>query len=174
MGAVAIGDRPALGRLMTLFGRDLTMLATRYLKSEADADEVVQDVFVRVWRSAARYDPTRARVGTWLYRIAVNLCIDRQRKRAFRRFVGLEAGAEVPDPTPSAADRMADAADLARVRQAIDALPDRQRMAILLSAVAGLETREVADAMGVSPGAVEQLLVRARRTLRALDGVGND
>lgn len=164
---MAGGDRHALSRLIDLHGRGLTVLATRYLGREGDAEEVVQDVFLRAWRHAGRYDPARARVGTWLYRIAVNLCIDRQRSRALRSFIGLDdAPSEVPDPQPTAADRLDGARRLDAVREAIGRLPDRQRMALLLKAVAELETAEIATAMGLSTGAVEQLLVRARRALR--------
>ncbi|MEL6479053.1 MAG: sigma-70 family RNA polymerase sigma factor [Pseudomonadota bacterium] len=169
MAAIARGERQALALLIARHGRGLTLMATRYLGGEEEAEEVVQDVFLRVWRNASRYDPARAKVSTWLYRIAVNLCIDRQRKRAFRRFVGLEdAAQEIPDPEPGAARRIAGQQRLDQVRAAMDRLPQRQRMALLLSAVAGLDTASVAEAMGSSRGAVEQLLVRARRTLRPL------
>ncbi|MEM0942439.1 MAG: sigma-70 family RNA polymerase sigma factor [Pseudomonadota bacterium] len=176
MGEIAHGDRRALADLIALEGRGLTLLARRYLGNPEEAEEVVQDVFLRVWRHAGRYDPARAKVRTWLYRIAVNLCIDRQRKRALWRFVGLEEGAhEVPDHQPSAAETLAGRQRLAQVRDQIARLPNRQRMALLLSAVAGLGTAEIAAALGTSPGAAEQLLVRARRTLRAAtDGNGRE
>ena len=167
--SVAEGDRRALGDLIALHGRGLTLVATRYLGRADEAEEVVQDVFLRVWRHAGRYEPDRAQVSTWLYRIVVNLCIDRQRRQAFRRFVGLESAAlEMVDPMPTAADTLESRQRLAKVRKAIDSLPDRQRMALLLSAVAGLDSAEVAGAMGSSRGAVEQLLVRARRALRPI------
>ena len=167
MPAIASGDRQALGRLIALLGRDLTLLATRYLGREDEADEVVQDVFLKAWKNAGRYDPAKARVGTWLYRITVNLCIDRQRKRGFLRFIGLEdQAAEIPDAQPTALDRMDGAQRLAAMRDAISDLPSRQRMALLLSVASELENGDIAEAMGISTGAVEQLLVRARRTLR--------
>ena len=169
LAAIARGERAALGQLIACHARGLTLVATRYLGREDEAEEVVQDVFLRVWRNAGRYDPARARVSTWLYRIAVNLCIDRQRRQAFRRFVGLDDTVDqIADTDPTAADRIEGQSQLAHVRAAIDRLPRRQRMAILLSAVAEMETAEVAEAMGTSRGAVEQLLVRARRTLRPL------
>lgn len=175
MPAIAGGDRRALGQLIALHGRGLTLLATRYLGREDEADEVVQDVFVKAWRNAGRYDPGKAKVGTWLYRITVNLSIDRQRKRSFRRFVGLEDTApELPDLQPSAVDQIAGVQNLAKVREAITDLPNRQRMALLLSVVSELENKEVAEAMGISTGAVEQLLVRARKTLRQNTGLNKE
>lgn len=167
MSAIARGDRRALGELIALHGRSLTLVATRFLGNPEDADEVMQDVFLRVWRHAQKYDPARARVKTWLYRITVNICIDRQRRTSLRRFIGLDdPPVEIADPQPGAADRLESRRELAHVRGAIADLPARQRMALLLSAVAELDTTEVAAAMAVSNGAVEQLLVRARRTLR--------
>jgi len=167
MEAIADGDRRALGQLIALYGRGLTLLATRYLGRESDADEVVQDAFVKAWRNAGRYDPTKAKVSTWLYRITVNLCIDRHRKRAFRQFVGLDdTTTEVADPQANAVDQLSDRQKLDEVRNAITQLPSRQRMALLLSVVSELENSDIAGAMGISTGAVEQLLVRARKTLR--------
>ncbi|MEM1372088.1 MAG: sigma-70 family RNA polymerase sigma factor [Pseudomonadota bacterium] len=172
---IARGDRRALGLLITDHGRRLTMVATRFLGREDEAEEVVQDVFVRVWRHAGSYDPAKAKVSTWLYRIAVNLCIDRQRKRALLRLVGLDdTSTEVPDAQPTAADRIYGAQRLAKVRAAMDNLPSRQRMALLLCAVAELGNSEIADAMGISVGAVEQLLVRARRSLRQISDQDED
>lgn len=173
---MARGERRALAELIALHGRGLTVLATRYLGRADEAEEVVQDVFLRAWRHAGRYEPARARVSTWLYRIAVNLCIDRQRKSAFRRFIGLDDTArEIADPQPSAADHLAGRQRLAQVRTAIAALPGRQRMALLLSVVTGQENAEIAQTMGISTGAVEQLLVRARRSLhRLVDDIQED
>ncbi|MEL7347086.1 MAG: sigma-70 family RNA polymerase sigma factor [Pseudomonadota bacterium] len=167
MTAIAEGDRGALMRLMDRHSRGLRGVAARFLGNEEEAEEVVQDVFIRVWRKAHRYDPAQAAVSTWLYRIAVNLCIDRQRRRTFRQIVGLEEVVEdLADPAPSAEVQVADRARLAATRQAITALPGRQRMALLLAVVAEFSTVEIAAAMETSAGSVEQLLVRARRSLR--------
>jgi RNA polymerase sigma-70 factor (ECF subfamily) len=90
-----------------------------------------------------------------------------------RRFLGF-GGAEVPeveDPSPDALRSLAARQDLAQVRRAVADLPDRQRQALLLKAMAGMDTAEIAGAMGTGPGAVEQLLVRARASLRAKAGL---
>ncbi|MEO0819746.1 MAG: sigma-70 family RNA polymerase sigma factor [Pseudomonadota bacterium] len=168
MAAIARGERRALAQIIALYGDGLGTVAARYLGNAAEAEEVVQDTFVRAWRHAARYDPARGAASTWLYRIAVNLCIDRQRRRALRRFVGLEdVEAELGDPAPGAERHAAGRARLAEVRDAMEVLPARQRLALLLRAVAGLDTAEIAETMGASIGSVEQLLVRARRRLTA-------
>ncbi|MEM8797146.1 MAG: sigma-70 family RNA polymerase sigma factor, partial [Pseudomonadota bacterium] len=90
MALIARGERQALVSLMALYQRPMVSVATRYLGRQDEAEEIVQDVFVRVWQNAKRYDEKRAKVTTWIYRINVNLCIDRKRKRAFRQFIGLE------------------------------------------------------------------------------------
>ena len=127
----------------------------------------MQDVFLAAWRSAGRFDPARGRASTWLYRIAANRCIDVRRWRRFRTFVGLEGGEELlPSDEPEADARIGARQELAIVRAGLDLLPERQRMAILLRAVADLDVPAIAEVMGASAGSVEQLLVRARRTLR--------
>jgi RNA polymerase sigma-70 factor, ECF subfamily len=164
---VASGNQAALGRLILLYGRGLQAVAARYLNDASLAEDVVQEVFLRAWRSASSYDPAKASPSTWLYRIATNLCIDYQRRRSFRAFVGLEDVIDVwADDIPDQLRQLAGRQQLDRVRREMARLPDRQRMALLLSVVAGMETRDIADAMQASTGSVEQLLVRARQTLR--------
>jgi RNA polymerase sigma factor, sigma-70 family len=167
LAGIAAGEQAALRRFVDRHGRGLTLFAARYLGSVADAEDAVQDVFVAVWKNAARFDPARGRASTWLYRIAANRCIDLRRWRRFRTFVGLDAGHD----TVVAETRGADAAlgarqELSIVRDGIAGLPERQRMAILLRAVGDLDVPAIAGIMGTSAGSVEQLLVRARRRLR--------
>ncbi|MEM6357200.1 MAG: RNA polymerase sigma factor [Pseudomonadota bacterium] len=169
MAAIAAGDRSALISLMERHARGLRSIAARYLGSEEEAEEIVQDVFLKAWRNAARYDARKAAVSTWLYRIAINLCIDRRRSLALRQFVGLDAaGGEdtLPDISPGAEALMDGRSRLVLTRRALLRLPARQRMAVLLASVAELSTREIAEVLETSEGSVEQLLVRARRRLR--------
>jgi RNA polymerase sigma-70 factor, ECF subfamily len=170
MAEIAAGRETALARLMGMLGRDVAVFAGRYLGNRADGEEIAQETFLRVWRMAGRYDPARAKVKTWIYRIAVNLCIDRQRRTRFWRIFGREQAADwadvLPDPAPEATAVVAGRQRLARVQAGIADLPERQRMTIMLCALGGLDTPQIAQAMGASVGAVEQLLVRARRSLR--------
>ncbi len=140
------------------------------LRDAAEAEDVAQETFLRVWRAAGRFDPARASAATWICRIALRLCIDRSRRSALRRFLGLEAAPDpAPDPaddTPGAEAALAARQDLARARAALRALPERQRRALLLRAAGGLSVPEIAAVLGLGPGAVEQLLVRARAGLR--------
>ncbi|WP_095589951.1 RNA polymerase sigma factor [Actibacterium ureilyticum] len=166
MTALARGDRTALARLIALFGAGVRAYAAQALDSPADAEDVAQEVFLRVWARADRYDPTRGAVSTWIWRIALNLCIDRNRRGGVRRFLGLEAAPELADDDPRPEARVDSRQRLDRVRGQIARLPARQRQAILLRASAEMSTAQIAETMGIASGAAEQLLVRARKTLR--------
>lgn len=167
LARIAAGSQNALSALIARHGRGLRIFATRYLGNADDAEEVVQDVFVSVWKNAGRFDPTKARASTWLYRITANRCIDQRRRRALRSFVWLDdVGTELASETPDAETSTAARQELALVRDGIARLPERQRMALLLRAVADLDVPAVAEVMGTSAGSAEQLLVRARRGVR--------
>jgi len=171
LARVAAGERGALDRLILRHGHGVTVVAARYLGRMAEAEEVAQEVWLRVWRRAGRFDPDRATVRTWLYRIAVNLCIDRLRRRRVQALIGLDDTApDLPDPAPEVERVLAGRRRLDEVRAEIARLPDRQRMALLLAVGAGLTGEEIAAALGTSRGGAEQLLARARRRLRARIG----
>jgi RNA polymerase sigma-70 factor (ECF subfamily) len=173
VAAMAMGDRMALSRLITLYGRGVQIYCHRALHQPQDAEDATQETFLRAWAAAARYDPAKAAVTTWLYRIAVNLCIDRNRRHALRRWIGLDRPDDLPEPPSDdipAEQSLAARQMLAQVRQHITTLPDRQRQALLLRAVAGMDTAQIAAVMGSGTGAVEQLLVRARASLRSRMG----
>jgi RNA polymerase sigma-70 factor (ECF subfamily) len=170
MVALAAGDRQALARLITRFGPGLRRFLAGMLDRADEAEDLAQETFLRVWRAADRYDPLQAAPATWIYRIALRLAIDRNRRQGFRRFLGLEAAPEPLEDAPGAHDQLAGRQALALARQGLAALPERQRRALLLRAVAGMTTAEIAATLDVSPGAVEQLLVRARAGLRAQMG----
>ncbi|AZO06569.1 MULTISPECIES: sigma-70 family RNA polymerase sigma factor [unclassified Mesorhizobium] len=167
LARIAAGSQAALSALMARHGRGLRTFATRYLGHAADAEDVVQEVFVTVWKQAARFDPGRARASTWLYRITANRCIDQRRRRALRNFFGLDDVAEEPAALEANAETATAARqELAIVRDGLSRLPERQRMALLLRAVGELDIGAIAEVMGASAGSVEQLLVRGRRALR--------
>lgn len=168
LARIAAGEQPALRQLIDRHGRGLQLLAARYLGGAHEAEDVVQDVFFSVWNNAKRFDPAKGRATTWIYRIAVNRCIDVKRWRRFRLFLGFDDTDDVFASDDPPADTLIGARqELAIVRAGLDTLPERQRMALLLRAVADLDVTSIAEAMGTSAGSVEQLLVRARRTLRA-------
>lgn len=166
MAAIARGDRAALARLIALYGAAVERYAAQVLHRPDDAPDVAQEVFLRVWHHGARYDPGRGAVSTWIWRIALRLCLDANRKTGLRRFLGLEAAPEPEDDTPLPEAALAARQRLGQTRAALSALPERQRQALLLRVVAEQSTAEIAQTLGIGPGAVEQLLVRARAGLR--------
>lgn len=177
MAALAAGERQALARLIALYGPGIRAFASHQLGDPAEAEDIAQEVFLRAWSHAGRYDPARGAVSTWIWRIAANLCTDRKRRRAVRRFLGLETLPETALPAaeaPGAERVVAGRQRLDRLRAALAALPDRQRQAILMRTAGDLATAEIAATMGLSPGAVEQLLVRARAGLRRTMGEIDD
>ena len=128
-----------------------------------EADDVTQEVFVRLWTDAHRYRPEAARLTTWLHRIAHNLCIDWQRRNGRVS----PAGDTLPEgEAPGPDGHLAGVVRARRVRDAVAALPERQRSALVLCHYQGLGNREAAEIVGVSVEALESLLARARRTLR--------
>ena len=164
--ALTQGERRAMQQLVARFGPGLRSYARQMLRNPDDGEDVVQEVFLRAWKHAGRYDPARAAPSTWLYRIAVNLCIDRNRRVGLRRLIGLDDAPEIEEDRPDP-DRALDARDrLAATQAAIRALPERQARALMLRAAGEMNTAEIAATLEISPGAVEQLLVRARASLR--------
>lgn len=167
LGLIAQGDEGALNALIDQFGGRVTGFAMRYLGDRLEAQDVAQEVFLSVWSKARDYTPGKGSARTWLFAIARNRAIDRLRRRRLRWMVGLDdLSGEPQDDTPDPARTAQARSELAATRDAIKTLPDRQRMALLLATVGELETTEIANIMGTRQGAVEQLLVRARRKLR--------
>lgn len=163
LAAVAGGDERAFSRLVARHGPRIHALARRHFGSGADADDVAQEVFWRVWRHAGKWQPGAAQFSTWLYRVAVNLCLDRRRRRSA---ASVEDYPDIADPGADAEQSLGARQALAMTYGIIAELPDRQRMALLLAVHEEMSNAQIAGAMGLSEGAVEQLLVRARRTLR--------
>lgn len=167
VASIAAGDQRAFGEIVRRHGGRLRALALGFAGGAADADDIVQETFLSFWRTAARWRPDGAPLGAYLTRIAVNRAIDGDRRRRVRRFFGLEAADDVADAGFAADERLQGKQALVAVARDIRQLPARQRAAILLAADGERSNGEIAGVMGLSEGAVEQLLVRARRTLRA-------
>src|SRR5689334_18166241 len=162
MARVAAGDASAFARLVRRHAGPAQRLATRILGSAALAEEIVQDAFLRVWTNAPRWRP-QAAFRTWLYRVVVNLCLNATRRA---RDLPLSAAGDPADPGDAAAALEAREQDAA-LAAAIDALPLRQRAAVVLVYQEGLSNAEAASALDLSVSSLEALLVRAKRALRA-------
>lgn len=163
---VAHGDRHAVAALTTRCLPLVHGLATRLLRDPVEAEDVAQETFVKVWRGIGRYDPGRGRLESWVARIALNLCYDRLRRRG-EALLGEDAP-ELVDPGAGAEAGLA-AEDMAvRVRAAVDRLPARQRTALELCHFQDMSNIDAAAAMGIGVQALESLLSRARRSLKAM------
>lgn len=128
LARVAAGDRLALRSLYERTSAKLYGISLRLLGNPADAQEVVQEVYLAVWRKAARFDPARASAITWLAVVTRNKSIDRQRRA--RDGDDLDAAAEIADDAPSAFDLVEQADDRSRLMHCLDELDDRARTMI--------------------------------------------
>lgn len=162
MRRIAGGNKPAFRTLARRCVPQAIGLARRMLGNSADAEEVVQEAMLRVWTNAPRWRP-EARFRTWLYRVVVNLCLNRKRRAPF---TSLEAAGDPADPRPDAATLLERDQRDAAIAAAIARLPERQRAAIVLTFHEGLSNAEAAAVLGTTRSAVETLLVRAKQSLR--------
>jgi len=169
------GDPDAFRVLVERHSRRLFRLAYRMMGNEHDAEEVVQDAFLRAYRRLDQFE-SRANFGTWLYRICANCALDQRRKlRGESRRVEPPApeDSESPDPldvVPSAEpgpERLALSGEVgAQVQAAMDSLSSMERMAFVLRHVDGLGIEEIAQALGLNQGATKNSIFRAVQKLR--------
>lgn len=153
------GDGSAWAALVERHATALMGCAWRMLGDRAEAEDVTQETFLRLLAKADRWRPGGATLRAWLYRVAVNLCVDRLRAR---RAAPLHAATDEVsfELAEGPLDRKL------RVRKALDGLPERQKTALVLVHYEGFTNREAAELLDVSVDALESLLARARRTLR--------
>jgi RNA polymerase sigma-70 factor, ECF subfamily len=161
--AIAGGDRSAFDRLSRRHLDRAYGVALRMTGSRADAQDVVQDVFLRLWQRPDAWRPGQAQFSTWLYRVVVNRCLDLKRRP---KSTDLDSVEEPQDPDANAEDSLLDAERSRALDSAVNQLPERQKAAIVLTYTAGLRNAEAASAMDISVKAFEALLVRAKRELR--------
>ncbi|MFV0514900.1 MAG: RNA polymerase sigma factor [Jhaorihella sp.] len=162
----ARGEAEAAHVLTARLGPRTHSVALRVLGDRAEAEDVAQEAMLRLWRVAPEWQPGEARVGTWLYRVTLNLCLDRKR-RGRRGQVGLDGVPEPADPAPGPVERMQDGARADALQAALMQLPDRQRQAVVLRHIEELSNPEIAAIMGVGVEAVESLTARGKRALTA-------
>lgn len=166
MARVAEGDQRAFARLVARHSPRAQALAHRFTGTRAEAEDIVQEAFWRVWRSAGRWSAGGARFSTWLHRVVVNLCVDHDRRRRIRRMLPFLDEFDPPSDEADAERTVAGRDEIAALRRDIGRLPARQRAALLLAADGEHSNAEIAAVLETSEKAVESMLVRARRTLR--------
>lgn len=175
---VRAGDESACEALVQLHSARMLPVARRFLRSEEDSADAVQDAFLSAFRALDTFEGNSA-LGTWLHRIVVNTCLMKLRARSRSRVVPIDDLLPTSDETghhvrpvrpweehPSA--QLAQTETRAQVRACIDQLPQPYRTVLLLRDIEELDTEQTARQLGISPGAVKTRLHRARQALRTL------
>lgn len=177
MQHVGLGSRQAFEILIGRHQKAIFNFIDRFTGHRADAEDLTQDVFLRVWKYADTYLP-EAKFTTWLYRIATNLCINLQRRNRIRRWFTVSVNNQkehCPDHVPMARMDTTGStpeddyiqSELARnVRKSLYELPASQRLAVILKVYEELSYSEISQILGRSPAAVDSLLIRAKRNLK--------
>jgi RNA polymerase sigma-70 factor (ECF subfamily) len=165
IGSIVNGDAEAVRPLMERYRRPLVALLQRVLGASPDVEDVFQETWIRVVRSAHRYDPEQ-RFSAWLFAIAWNLIKDRWSRRVAAADVDLAA---MPSPERSPEDRAVEADRAARVRDVVGRLPERLAQAILLRYFEELSEKEVAERLGIPLGTVKSRIHHGLRLLRESD-----
>jgi RNA polymerase sigma-70 factor (ECF subfamily) len=166
------GDEASFALLLERHRAPVIHFLYRMLQNQAVSEELAQEVFLRVYRSRATYEPT-AKFTTWLFRIATHLalnCIRDGKNEKLHSSLDQEvdgAPRQTPDRTPSVEQELVYRARLAEVRQAIDQLPAKQRAAVLMHKYEEMEYSQIAGVLDCSESAVKSLLFRAYETLRS-------
>jgi RNA polymerase sigma-70 factor, ECF subfamily len=170
-------DAGALEALYDRYGRAAYSLARRILTEETLAQDVVQEVFLSLWRDAGRFDAGRGTVATYLLSMTHHRAVDFvRREKNLRRWKTSDEGLELgPDPKVNVEDEVESAERRAEVRAALAVLPPAQREALLLAYFGGYTQREVAVLVGVPLGTVKTRMAAGMRKLKeALDDAGRE
>ena len=167
------GDDHAFDHLLGKYRAPVVHFVYRLVREPALAEELAQEVFLRVFRARRSYRP-RAKFTTWLFRIATNVALNALRDGRMRRWGETsidaeDAGPQVAQlsaPGPSAEQRLLEAERARQIRAAVESLPEKQRLAVLLHKYQDLDYAEIAPILGCSESALKSLLFRAYEALR--------
>jgi RNA polymerase sigma-70 factor (ECF subfamily) len=165
LDSVARGDRDAFSDLYRRTSAKLYGICLRLLGSEAEAQDVLQDVYVTVWRKAYRYEAAKASAITWLAVLARNQSIDRLRRRTVAS-ADLDAAADIADESPSAFELVGDAQDADRLNRCLEQLEERARAMIRAAFLDGATYPELAEREGVPLGTMKSWIRRGLLRLR--------
>ena len=167
MARVALRDGAAFRTLIDTHGARPYRIAYRMLGDATEAEDIAQEALLRLWSQAPKWQAGGAGAAAWLARVATNLCLDRLRRR---KFASDEAVPERADDSPGADEKVDEKRLRARTVAAVQALPDRQRAAIILTYYEDYTNMAAAGALDMNIKAFESLLLRARTALRAALG----
>src|SRR5438067_1100420 len=172
---VKAGDEPAFDYLVQKYRRPMVSFMYRMAHNAAAAEDLAQEVFLRVYRSRGNYEPS-AKFSTWLYRIATNLGVNYARDTRHERpenITNLDEADEETGQTPDLADKAPTVEEeivrrerLAAIREKVEALPERQKMAVLMHKYQQMDYKQIAEVLKLSESATKSLLFRAYETLR--------
>jgi RNA polymerase sigma-70 factor (ECF subfamily) len=163
IGRARRGDREAFRVLVDTHARAVFRLAFRMTGNQTDAEDMVQETFLKAWKQIAKFDG-RASFGTWLHRICANCALDHI--RASKRKQDLDAANELVAHTPSP-ERLAQSSEfVARLLPALDDLSEMERAAFVMRHYEGVGIEEISVALGVQPGAAKHSVFRAVQKLR--------
>lgn len=165
LAAIARGERPALATLYTRTSAKLYGICLRVMGSEQDAQDVLHDAYLTVWRNAAKFDPARASAITWLAVLVRNKAIDRLRQRRLPT-EHINAAAELPDEGPSAIDLIEGDQDRTRLNRCLEQLDDRAQTLIRSAFFTGATYPELAVQKGVPLGTMKSWIRRGLINLR--------
>src|SRR5215210_5089660 len=168
--AIARGDEQALAALYDRYRLILFSLINRILHSQPEAEDVLQEVFLQVWRRASAFDEARGRPFTWLVTLARSRAIDRLRSLGSRDRTAQEAARDVPDSISSAADDAVKSEQGEIVRRALQELPEEQRRTLLLAYFEGLTQSEISERLNTPLGTVKTRMRSGMIKLRELLG----
>lgn len=164
LAAAAGGERDAFRRIVERNGPRMLALAQRVTGNANDADEIVQEAFLKIWKAAPQWRADgHAQLSTWLYRVVLNAAIDRLRRPSP---ASLDEVDEVADCSAGGFERVIEGERRRFVSQALQELPERQRTALILCYFAEVTGEEAAQVLAVTRSALDALLVRGRRALR--------
>lgn len=166
--AIARGDEEAFASLFDRYNFTLLGFLIRILDSKAEAEDVLQEVFIQVWQHAPRYNETRGRVFTWMVIIARSRALDRLRALGSRESAATKAANERMEDFPNPVDEAIKSEQHQIMHRALDEIPEAQRHALLLAYFEGLSHQEIADRTGIPLGTAKTRIRDGLQKLRGL------
>jgi RNA polymerase sigma-70 factor (ECF subfamily) len=159
---IALGHSASFAIIVFRYTDRYLAMAQRVLGDREEAKDAIQDAFIKLWEKAQSFDPNKAKFSTWFYRIVLNQCLDKKRKK---RPISLPENFDIKDESINQEQQADETQTAATVKAQLDRLPDKQKTAIILCYFEGLSNKEAAEVLDLNIKALESLLSRGRKTL---------